>query len=99
MAPKYVAPAPAGGRGAAAPPVVVPVATFDSPPNTASTFRPPRYATSSKLYVVLAARPSTVQLRFAPIAVPVSGVAHVPRFTLGVDPPQLSAEREAYRRS
>ena len=34
---------------------------------------------------MLGARPSTVQVRFAPMVVPVTGVAHVPRLTLGAE--------------
>ena len=72
------------------PPVVVPVATLDSAPNTAFTVSVPRNATSSKLYVVAATSPSTVQVRLAPTAVPATGVAHVPRLTLLVLAPQES---------
>src|SRR5438105_3294469 len=37
--------------------VVAPLAAFERPPNTAFTLRVPRYATSSKLYVVPADKP------------------------------------------
>src|SRR5205823_13109185 len=47
-------------------------------------------ATSSKLYTVDGARPSTVQVRFAPMALPASGVAHVPRRTLAAPKPHSS---------
>ena len=69
---------------------VTPVATFDSSPNTAPLLSLPRNATSSKLYVVPAARPRTVQVRLAPMAWPASGVAHVPRLTLVAFAPQVS---------
>ncbi len=46
--------------------------------------------TSSKSYAVPVVRPSTVQVRFARIAVPATGVAQVPRLTLGTVPPHTS---------
>ena len=66
--------------------VVTPVATFERAPNTAFTLSVPRYATSSKLWVVPADKPRTVQVRVAPTDVPTTGAAHVPRDTLGVPP-------------
>src|SRR2546421_5170979 len=78
----------ATGRAAAA--AVVPVTTLESAPNTAFTFSVPRYAASWKLYAVLRARPSTVQVRCAPTVVPATGVAHVPRLTLGAPAPQVN---------
>ena len=65
----------------------VPLATFESGPKTAFTISVPRYDTSSKSYAVPVVRPRTVQLRRAPMAVPATGVAQVPRFTLGTAPP------------
>src|SRR5437763_7630020 len=66
--------------------VVVPVATFESSPTTAFTSRAPRYGNASHLYVPPATRARTGHVRFAPIAFPPSGVAQVPRVTLGVPP-------------
>src|SRR5204862_7033974 len=66
---------------------VVACAMFESPPNTAFTLSVPRTATSWKPYVVPGWSPKTVHVRSAPIALPASGVAHVPRVTLGSDPP------------
>ena len=65
---------------------VVPLTTFESAPNTAFTFSVPRKAMSWNWYAVDAARPSTVQDRFAPIAPPASGVAHVPPVTSDAEP-------------
>jgi hypothetical protein len=67
----------------------VPLATFESPPNTAFTPRVPRYATSWNWYPVAAASPSTVHVRLAPMAVPATGVAHVPLVTLAADPQEI----------
>src|SRR5437868_6210716 len=64
---------------------VVPVTGLDRLPKTAFRVSVPRYATSWNVYVVPAVRPSTVQVRFAPIVVPATGVAQVPRVTLGTD--------------
>ena len=66
---------------------MVACAMFESPPNTAFTLSVPRKATSWKPYVVPGWSPKTVHVRSAPIALPASGVAHVPRVTLGSDPP------------
>src|SRR6185436_13763884 len=55
--------------------VVVPLAIVDSAPNTASTFSVPRNATSWNWYAVARASPNTVQVRFAPTALPATGVA------------------------
>src|SRR2546429_10006073 len=66
--------------------VVAPPAAFERLPNTAFTVRGTRYATSSKLYVVPADKPRTVHVRLAPIDFPATGVAQVPRDTLGVPP-------------
>src|SRR2546430_2487491 len=66
---------------------VLPVATFEKAPNTAFTFKVPRYVTSSRSYAVPVVRPRTVHARRAPMAVPATGVAQVPRLTLGTDPP------------
>jgi hypothetical protein len=68
----------------------VPLATFESGPNTAFTISVPRYDTSSKSYAVPVVRPSTVQVRFAPMTMPGKGVAHVPRLTLDAVPPHTS---------
>src|SRR3989442_12537765 len=67
----------ATGAGAGA--AVLPVATFERPPNTAFTLSVPRNATSWKPYAVAGDNRSTVQARLPPIAFPASGVAHVPR--------------------
>ena len=77
--------------GFGAPAAVVPVATFDKPPNTASTFSVPRKAMSWKPNVVEADNPSTVHVRLAPIALPASGVAHVPRATAVAEPHEIGA--------
>src|SRR5207247_10692743 len=65
--------------------VVVPFTTFESGPKTALTLRVPRNATSSKPKAVPRASPSTVQLRFAPIAEPVNTNLQVPRPTSVAD--------------
>src|SRR2546423_9992805 len=80
-----------GAVSVAADTAVAPLATLDNSPKTAPAPSAPRYPTSSKLFVVAAASPSTVQVRVAPIVVPATGVAHVPWLTLGVDAPQLNA--------
>jgi hypothetical protein len=79
--------------------IVVPVAMLDNAPNTAFTLSVPRNATSSKLYVVPAARPNTVHVRLAPTEVPARGVVHVPVLTLAVFPPQDSVLPGANRMS
>src|SRR5690349_7005959 len=66
--------------------VVVPEAVLDNPPKTAFWLRVPRNATSWTVYVVALVRPSTEQVRLAPIVVPATGVAQVPRLTLGTPP-------------
>src|SRR5207245_350076 len=89
----------ATGAGTVGTAAVVPLTTFDRLPNTAFTLSVPRYATSSKLYVVPGVRPSTAQVCFAPIAVPMTGVVHVPRVTLGAELPQVSVEPATPRMS
>ena len=64
----------------------MPFATFESSPNTASTRRVPRNATSWKSYVVPGDRPKTVQVRLAPIAAPATGDAQLSRPTPRADP-------------
>src|SRR5205814_7424544 len=78
-----------GGGGCTAPAVVVPLATFDNAPNTASTFSVPRNSTTSNVYALACARPSTVQVRRAPIVVPARTPLQVPMVT-GVADPQDS---------
>src|SRR5439155_979445 len=74
----------ATGAGAGA--AVLPVATFERPPNTAFTLSVPRNAISWKPYAVVRDSPRTVHVRLAPIALPASGVAQVPRATAGAEP-------------
>src|SRR5689334_7628714 len=71
------------------PDAVAPVATLESPPNTAvPPFRVPRNSTSWKAYPVARDSPRTVHDRIVLMAVPTSVVAQVPRLTLDA-PPQL----------
>src|SRR6266498_4095833 len=81
--------------GCGAPAAVVPVATFDSAPNTASTLSVPRNATTWKPYAVDPDNPCTVHVRCAPIVLPRRGVAHVPPATLVAEPQEIGdgAER------
>ena len=74
---------------------MLPVATFERPPNTAFTLSVPRNAISWKPYAVAGDNPSTVQVRLPPLAFPASGVAHVPRVTGSAEPHDsgLTAER------
>jgi len=65
---------------------VVAAAMFDNAPYVAFRFIVPRKAMTWKLYAVDAARPDTVQVSFAPIAVPTTGIAQVPLVTLGAEP-------------
>src|ERR1051325_3961558 len=62
--------------------VVVPPATLDSSPNTAFWFSVPRNATNSNWSPAAESGPSTVRVPLAPIALPVTGVLHVPFATL-----------------
>jgi len=77
--------------GLGVPAAVVALATFDRLPNTASTFSVPRKAMSWKPYAVEADNPSTVHVRLVPIALPASGVAHVPRATAVAEPHEIGA--------
>jgi hypothetical protein len=77
--------------GAGALPDVVPCATFESAPNTASTARVPRNATSWNSYAVAAPSPNTVQLRLVPTVAPLTGVAHVPCCTCAAEPHAIGA--------
>ena len=79
----------ATGVGALA--LVTADATFDKPPNLALTLSVPWKGTSWKLYVVDGESPRTVQVSFAPIAVPASGVVHVPDVTLEAEPHEIGA--------
>src|SRR5439155_11839012 len=74
----------ATGAGAGA--AVLPVAAFERPPNTAFTLSVPRNAIRWKPYAVVRDSPRTVHVRLAPIALPASGVAQVPRATAGAEP-------------
>ena len=49
----------------------------------------PRNAISWNPYAVARASPSTVQVRFAPIVVPVTGTVHVPRATFDAEPQEI----------
>src|SRR6266540_1628459 len=80
--------------GCGVPAAVVPVATFDSAPNTASTFSVPRNATSWNPYAVDPANPCTVHVRCAPIVLPCRGVAHVPVATLVAEPQEIGVGAE-----
>jgi len=77
--------------GLGVPAAVVPLATFERLPNTASTFSVPRKAMSWKPYAVEADNPNTVHVRLAAIVLPASGVAHVPRATSVAEPHEIGA--------
>ena len=70
----------AGGvvSGGGVDPFVFPVTMFDSPPNTASTFKVPLKATRRNWYCVAAESPATAQVKRAPILDPETGAAQVP---------------------
>src|SRR6266566_8838079 len=78
---------------------VVACAIFESPPNTAFRVSVPRNATSWNPYVVLGWSPRTVHVRTTPITLPVSGVAHVPRVTVGNPPHEIGATPKRDRKS
>ncbi len=85
--------ATSAGSGAPGPVAVVPLATFESAPNVAFTLSVPE-GTSWNWYAV-AGRAERVQLRAAPIAVPATGVAHVPCDTETAEPPRECPGRPA----
>ena len=78
-----------GGGGGGEVTVVAAAAIFESPPKTAFTFSVPRNGTSWKSYLVEGDRPSTVHVMLLPIAVPATGVVHVPLVTDGAEPHEI----------
>jgi hypothetical protein len=77
---------------------VVAIATLERLPYVAFRFIVPRNAMTWNAYVRDAVRPRTVHVNFAPIDVPLTGVVHVPLFTLGASPHEIdwSAKRTSY---